>query len=83
MWAQPDVCRLVANNLGSFAVNVGYTPSIVAINLGNFRPMIAGRAPDVCKPLQVVAKGWIGSVIVSLRGEQGALFYYRMFVLFF
>jgi hypothetical protein len=53
MWAHPDVCRLVANNLGSFAVNLGYTPSIVAVNLGNSTPMIAGRTSDVCKPLQL------------------------------
>jgi hypothetical protein len=53
MWAHPDVCRLVANNLGSFAVNLGYTPSIVAVNLGNSTPMIAGRTSDVCKPLHV------------------------------
>ena len=53
MWVNPDVCRLVANNLGSFAINLGYTPSIVAVNLGNLHPMFAGRDTDVCKPLQI------------------------------
>ncbi len=53
MWVHLDVCRLVANNLGSFAINVGYTPSIVAVNLGNFDPMFAGRDTDVCKPLHL------------------------------
>ena len=56
MWAHPDVCRLVADNPGSVADNVGYTPPIVAVNLGNFTPMFAGRAPDVCRPLQLEAQ---------------------------
>ena len=46
------------------ATNVGYTPRIVAVNLGNFRPMFAGRAPDVCKPLQV----WVGAIFMFVIG---------------
>ena len=53
MWANPDVCRLVANNVGSVAHNPGFTPHIVAVNLGKSRPMFAGRATYVCRPLQL------------------------------
>jgi hypothetical protein len=34
IWARPDVCRLLADNLGYWQINVGSRPRILSVNLG-------------------------------------------------
>jgi hypothetical protein len=34
IWVGPDVCRLLADNLGCWQNNVGLRPRILSINLG-------------------------------------------------
>ena len=50
IWARPDVCRLLAINLGCWQNNVGSRPPILSVNLGRKsgclqaqRSMFAGR----------------------------------------
>jgi len=50
IWVGPDVCRLLADNLGCWQINVGSRPRILSVNLGRESgclqvgaPMFAGR----------------------------------------
>ena len=52
-WVQPDDCRLVADNSGSFANNPGLTPSIDALNSGREIAMIASRSDYDCRLLHL------------------------------
>jgi hypothetical protein len=54
MWAQGVVCKLLAPNMGSLAVMVSLTLSLLARNVSRKRPLFAGLGITVCKPLQVV-----------------------------
>jgi len=53
IWVDPDACRLLANNLGSRHL-------ILSVNLDPKIAMFAGRAPAMCRSLQV-----------SITGQQG------------
>ncbi len=56
MWAQKAVCRLLAVNVGSLAVIVGASLSLLAQNVGSNSPLFASPSHTVCKPLQLLGR---------------------------
>jgi len=52
-WVQRAVCRLLALNVGSLAVIVSLSPSLLARNVSPKHPLFAGPGAAVCKPLQI------------------------------
>jgi hypothetical protein len=45
IWVNPDVCRLLANNLGCWQINVGSKPRILSVNLGRKSRCLQAEAP--------------------------------------
>jgi len=56
---QRDDCGSVSHNAGWVSPIAGLAPPIISPNVDRFRPMIAGRATDDCRSLQLT----IGSAI--------------------
>ena len=53
MWAERAVCRLLAQNVGSLALIVSLSLSLLAPNVSRKRPLFAGPGAAVCRPLHL------------------------------
>src|SRR3954454_2773233 len=71
MWARGDDCGSVSNNPVRVSPIAGLCPSTVSSNVGRIWPMIAGRAADDCRSLQVAVSHWLFMEFVYGRCSTG------------
>jgi hypothetical protein len=62
IWVGPDVCRLLANNLGCLQINVGSRRRILSVNLGRKSGCLQAEAPMFAGRYT-----YVGGVLESLQ----------------
>ena len=65
IWAQKAVCRLLAQNVSSFAVIVSPSLGLLAQNVSRKHPVFAGSGATVCRPLHLSVPVFLQRVTAS------------------